>query len=262
MACPNATRHSKSSQHELNLDQFHNLLRRLLDRSHTHAIGYLGLGGSSGHMFAITLCSHGYTFVGKGSRSDQVPTLAHELGIYETIHPLQGNSIPVCLGLLELEGPYYLPSPNHLTHFLLLSSGGFWLSRWSKLLPPAVDIISSARTALKKLHDFNLTHCDLRAENLLWSTELQCVMIVDFGESALLEIPDVSPSVRYHVSSGQKRNRGVVQVDVKSCSSAGVRKTRKTRYRHRDLKFLMGERRCELAAVEMEVLRWLSAPAT
>jgi len=42
MACPNATRHSKASQHELNLDQFHNLLRRQLDRSHTHAIGYLG----------------------------------------------------------------------------------------------------------------------------------------------------------------------------------------------------------------------------
>jgi len=176
MACSNATRHSKSSQHELNLDQFHSLLRRQLDRSHTHAIGYLGLGGSSGHMFAITLCSHGYTFVGKGSRSDQVPTLAHELGIYETIHSLQGNSIPVCLGLLELEGPYCLPSPNHLTHFLLLSFGGFRLSRRSKLLPPAVDIISSARTALKKLHAFNLTHCDLRAKNLRWSTELQCVI--------------------------------------------------------------------------------------
>ena len=37
-------------------------------------------------------------------------------------------------------------------------------------------------------------HCDLRAENLRWSTELQCVMIVDFGESALLEIPDISQS--------------------------------------------------------------------
>lgn len=118
-------------------------------------------------MFAITLCSHGYTFVGKGNRSDQVPILAHQLGIYKTIHPLQGNSIPVCLGLLELEGPYYLPNPNHLTHFLLLSSGGFRLSRQRKLLPPAANIISSARTALKKLHDFNLTHCDLGAENLL-----------------------------------------------------------------------------------------------
>lgn len=62
-------------------------------------------------------------------------------------------------------------------------------------------------------------------------------MVVDFGESALLEIPDVSPSVRYHVSFGQKQNRGAVQVDVKSRSSAGVRKTRKTRYRHKDLKF-------------------------
>lgn len=39
------------------------------------------LSGSSGKMYAITLCSHGYTFVGKGSRSDEVPTLVHELSI-------------------------------------------------------------------------------------------------------------------------------------------------------------------------------------
>lgn len=89
MALPNTTQHRNSLQHELNLDQFHNLMRRQLDRSHTHAIGYLGLSGSLGYMFAITLCSHGYTFVRKGSRWDRVPTLAHELGNYETIHPLQ-----------------------------------------------------------------------------------------------------------------------------------------------------------------------------
>ena len=82
-------------------------------------------------MFAIALCSHAYTFVGKGNKLDQVPILAHQLGIYETIQPLRGNSIPVCLGLLELEGPYYLPSPHRLTHFLRFSSDGFRFSRQS-----------------------------------------------------------------------------------------------------------------------------------
>ena len=262
MACPNAIQHSKSGEHELTLVKLRDLLKQQLARTHTHAIEYVGLGGSSGHLFKITLCSHGYTFVGKGSRSDQVPTLRHELGIYESIHPLQGNAVPVCLGLLELKGPYYLPSPNHLTHFLLLSFGGFRLSRWSKLLPPADEVISSAVTALKKLHAFNLTHRDFCVENLLWSTELHSVMIVDFGKSILLEIPDIFPSVRHNLSSGQKRHRRVVQGDVKLRSSAGVQKNRKRRYRHRELKFLMGERQCELADVEMEVLRRLPMPAT
>ena len=194
-ACPNAALHPKTSKHELTLDQFHNLLQRQLHCSHTHAIKHLGLGGSSGQMYAITLCSHGYTFVGKGSRSDEVPTLVHELVVYESCHPLQGNPISVCLGLLDLDGPCYLESSNPITHFLLLSCGGIRLRPGLELIPPADVVISSAKRALKKLYDFNVRHRDLCVENLLWSIELQCVIIVDFGKSALLEIPGVPPSI-------------------------------------------------------------------
>ena len=256
-ACPNAALHPKTSKRELTLDQFHNLLQRQLHRSHTDAIKHLGLGGSSGQMYAILLCSHGYTFVGKGSRSDEVPTLVHEFVVYESCHPLQGKPIPVCLGLLDLDGPCYLESPN----FLLLSCGGIRLQPGLELIPPADVVISSAKRALKKLHDFNVTHRDLCVENLLWSTELQCARIVHFGKSALLEIPGVPPSARHRLSSSQNGHRRVVP-NVKLSSSAGVRKGRKTRYRHGELMFLMGERRCELAAIEMEILRWLPKPAT
>lgn len=98
--CPNAARHSKSSVHESTLVQFHDSLRQQLVRSHAHAIEYLGLHDSSGHMFTITLCSHGYPIIGNGSRADQVPTLSYELSIYKSVHPLQGQIIPICLGLL------------------------------------------------------------------------------------------------------------------------------------------------------------------
>ena len=261
MACPNATRHSRSFKHELTLRQLHDSLRQQLDCSHTHAIEYLGLHGSSGHLFAITLCSHGYTFVGKGSRSDQVPNLMHEYGIYETLHPLQGHYIPVCLGLFDLEGPYYLPSPDHLTHFLLLSYAGIRLSRYSKLLPPTDEVISSAEIALKKVHDFNLTHRDSCVENMLWNTELHGVMIIDFGSSTLLDIRNAAPSVRHHASTRTKGKRRVIQMDMNPRSPAGVRKKRNTSSRHGKL-FWVEERRCELDAIKREVLRWLPAPAT
>ena len=102
-------------------------------------------------MYAITLCSHGYTFAGKGSRSDEVPTLVHKLAVCEGCHPLQGNPIPVCLGLLDLDGPCYLESPNPVTYFLLLSCSGIRLRPGLELNPPADVVISSAKRALEKL---------------------------------------------------------------------------------------------------------------
>jgi hypothetical protein len=192
---------------------------------------------------------------------DQVPTLVHEVDIYKTIHPLQGQHIPVCLGLLALDEPYYLPTPDELIYFLLLSYAGISLSRRSKLLPPADEVILSAEMALVKLYEFNLTYRNFCVENLLWSTELHRVMIVDFGESALSEILNVSPSVRHHLFSGQKENQRVEQMDIELSSSAEVRKRRKTRHRCGKSKLLMAERKCELAAVKMEVLRWLPAPS-
>lgn len=85
-----------------------------------------------------------------------------------------------------------------------------------------IHLISSAKKALKKLHDFNVMHRDLCVENLLWSTELQCVIIVDFGRSALLENHGVLPSAMHRLSSSQNRYRRVVS-NVKLSSSAGVR---------------------------------------
>lgn len=84
-------------------------------------------------------------------------------------------------------------------------------------------------------------------------------MIFDFGESALLEISGIPPSVKHCVSSGQKENWREVDVKLKLSSSAGVRKGRTMRYRWKDLKYLIGERQCESGAVKMEVLLWLPA---
>jgi serine/threonine protein kinase len=78
------------------------------------------------------------------------------------------------------------------------------LRRGSKLIPPADIVISSAKRATKKLHNFNVTHRNLCVENLLWSTELQCVMIVDFGTSVLLDNPDFCLSLKHYIPSNQQ----------------------------------------------------------
>lgn len=95
-----------------------------------------------------------------------MPTLVHELGVDENCHPLQGNPISVCLGLLDLDGTCYLEFPNPMTHFLLLPYGGIQLRPGSELIPPADIVISSARRALKKLNNY-ITHRDLRVESAM-----------------------------------------------------------------------------------------------
>lgn len=200
-------------------------------------------------MYAITLCSHGYTFAGKGSRSDEVPTLVHKPVVYEGCHPLQGNPIPVCLGLLDLDGPCYLESPNPMTNLLLLSCGAIRLRPGLELTPPADVVISSAKRALEKLHDFNVTH-HLCVENLLWSTEFAVCHNRRLRQVRPTGNPGVPPSARHRLSSSQNGHRRVVP-NVKLSSSAGVQKGRKIRYRHGELKFLVGERRCKLPP-----LRW------
>ena len=133
------------------------------------------------------------------------------------------------------------------------------LQQLDRLAHLSVGLVCQCESVLRRQSIGVLFHQHIRFHR--HHVLLQCVMIVDFGTSVLLEISDFSPSLRHHVSSGQQGKRRVVQVDVRLSSSYGVRKTRKTRYRRRDLKFLLGERRCELAAVEMEVRRWLPASA-
>lgn len=62
--------------------------------------------GSRGALFQITLASHGYTFVGKGTRDVFVPDLMHEGRMYDRLKSIQGKLIPVYLGNIDLDRPW------------------------------------------------------------------------------------------------------------------------------------------------------------
>jgi len=49
--------------------------------------------------------------------------LSHERRIYRQLLPLQGNHVPVCLGMMKLRQVYYY-SGAQLSHLLLMSWGG------------------------------------------------------------------------------------------------------------------------------------------
>ena len=67
----------------------------------------LHIHGARGGLLKICLTSHGYTFGAKGTEQHNHERLRHEHGIYRQLLPLQGNHVPVCLGLMKLRQVYY-----------------------------------------------------------------------------------------------------------------------------------------------------------
>ncbi|KAM0798192.1 hypothetical protein BDR22DRAFT_891499 [Usnea florida] len=179
-ACHNVDRHSSSSSnHELSAETLFDLLRNQLSRSRDHAMDYLKIRGGIGHLFRVSLCSHGYTFGAKAIRVDHVHALTREYAIYG-----------------KLQTPYILPFPHILTHLLLLSySGPDLLSLEGPHLQPE-DLRSSAEATLKKLQDNGLQHCNVRKGNILWNTERSRVFMVDFEEFEFPGVPAAPPPKR------------------------------------------------------------------
>ena len=188
--CPNVNRHSSSSEHELTAEVLCNLLRDQLDRSLDHAMNRLMIEGAIGHLFRVTLCSHGYTFVAKAVRADHVPALTHEYAIYKKLRPLQGRYIPVCLGLIQLKHHYILPFPDYLTHLLPMSYSGTNLTSREGPLADFKD----AQATKRKLKAHGLRHNDFRRSNLLWNAELNRVFMIDFERSDHHDVPTAPSS--------------------------------------------------------------------
>ncbi|KAL8906903.1 MAG: hypothetical protein Q9171_006082 [Xanthocarpia ochracea] len=82
-------------------------LRTTLDKNITN----LKVHGARGVLFKITLESHGYTFVGKGTIGVFVSDSKHEGVVYNRMRSLQGKSIPVYLGnIVLIKRKWYEPN--------------------------------------------------------------------------------------------------------------------------------------------------------
>ncbi|KAK4185357.1 hypothetical protein QBC35DRAFT_476408 [Podospora australis] len=158
-----------------------------------HPIQAGELGGvwqtrSEGTLFKLTLARYGYTFVGKGTVSENVPYLLHEGKVYELLERLQGELVPVFLGNMNLVEPYHLIAMNsyyftgaRIVHMLLMSWVGEEAARMS--VPGlAAEVARLSRAVL----DEGVAHGDEREANILWSEERSRVMLVDFDRAVFL----------------------------------------------------------------------------
>lgn len=165
---------------------FLKLLREQLGKDMDRDCKPLGLQGSRGALFKITLSSHGYTFVEKGTVLAFVRDSDHEANVYRHLHTLQGSCIPVFMGTIDLIHPYYLDIGVEIIRFLLMSRAGESM----KLHPNPCreyEVHPEARRSEKVLRALGVEHCDLRPPNVLLDPRDQTLMLIDFERSQFLQ---------------------------------------------------------------------------
>ncbi|KAL9011550.1 MAG: hypothetical protein Q9173_003613 [Seirophora scorigena] len=178
--CPNVKLHPrKGKTHALTALKLRELLRHQLNRNMDDDCVDLRLQGARGMLFQLTLTSYGYTFVGKGTIDIYIPDLQHEYRVYRRLHHLQGRSIPVCLGSIDLDIPWYDLNVE-IIHILLMSYGGEAIDQAREIQEK--EQIQQFETAIAAR---GVKHQDIRRHNILDSRELGKLMFIDFERSTL-----------------------------------------------------------------------------
>ena len=217
--CPNVSNHCEEGhqgdRHQLDGEEFRTLLGEQLRRSRGDACQPLGIQGARGALFKVTLTSHGYTVVGKGTVLAFVKDLRHEAEVYRWLKTVQGVHVPICLGSIDLDKPYYYDAGIRIVHLMLLSWAGERPDgsktsasrdgpRWKSDLVRAINAI----------HGAGVLHRDIRMPNLLWNTETKRIMVIDFERA---EIVKAIRRALLPMSPNRKRKRlcGAKEVDNK-----------------------------------------------
>ncbi|EJP61042.1 metalloprotease-like protein [Beauveria bassiana ARSEF 2860] len=139
--------------------------------------------GSSGVLFKLELARFGYTFVGKGTVSARPRRLEHECSIYQRLEKLQGDVVPVHLGMVSFRPGYLLPGGAYVIHMMLMSWAGVAMDTTLSNLEWEVQ------RSIQTIYENGVNHQDEREPNLLWNAERCRVMVIDFDQATVLPPP-------------------------------------------------------------------------
>ncbi|ODH13602.1 hypothetical protein ACO22_07088, partial [Paracoccidioides brasiliensis] len=153
--CPNYQDHQKG---RIQIHGFCAGIRKQLamDRGPDTDCRPLYKAGSCGALFKVRFSSHGYTVVAKGVEYKHVHKLKYEKQIYDELRDLQGECIPVCLGVIQLalKYPYY-------------HDGGIYTHIHT------TGVSSMVHCALQAIHSKGVLHGDAEPRNILWNPTCQ-----------------------------------------------------------------------------------------
>ena len=212
--CPNILSHCEGGytgdQHQLSGEKFRMLLGKQLRQGRGNACQPLWMQGARGALFKVILISHGYTVVGKGTVTAFIKDLRHEAEVYQRLAALQAIHIPICLGSVDLNEPFYYDTGVRIMHFLLLSWAGERLDESKRA--PSTDRqtwTSDLVRAVSAIHQAGVLHHDIRMPNLLWNEETKRVMVIDFEGAEIVKAQAVRQALA-PISPNRKRKRAAV----------------------------------------------------
>ena len=184
--CPHVNFHrgGDGGKHALTKEKVCYLMRKQLARTLEWNCSDLNIRGARGRLIKLSLASHGYTFVAKGTQETFVPYLRHEARMYNRLSALQGHSIPIRLGSIDLVTPW-IDHQGYMVHMLLLAYGGLPVDEVGKTGP---DLERRVKEFDSELANFSVQHNDLwtsriRYPNMLWNEEFQRILFIDFERS-------------------------------------------------------------------------------
>lgn len=184
LQCPNVAIHRQfgSTKHDVPPERLaaivQDQLATNLDDSCT-SLDARGKFGAVGALFMVTVQPYGYTLVAKGVQEIDRTRLDTEARAYHQLKSLQGRLVPVYFGLFDLSRDYILQGGAHIVRMMLLSYVGEYR--------PDIEDDEMLRLfwALQK---HGVQHDDIRPANVLWSEELDRLMVIDFDHSSLYHI--------------------------------------------------------------------------
>ncbi|KAI3317903.1 hypothetical protein HD806DRAFT_550095 [Xylariaceae sp. AK1471] len=229
--CPNVALHAtknSSTHHPVTHTQWLQLLNDQLKQSLDDGITPLGLGGARGVLFKVTLLAYGYTFVSKGTIEVFVKYLEYEAAVYERLRPVQGRSVPVFLGAIDLRSMkkiYYYDHRVYIIHMTFLSWAGYDIDSPEVMKGGKEPLEEKAIRSLQSIHREGVVHRDMRVENMLFNPETDSVVIIDFERAVLLEPPRraLAPYVP------NKRRRLGETLDAKTRADTSTKRTKMQR---------------------------------
>ncbi|OAA33960.1 Protein kinase-like domain protein [Metarhizium rileyi] len=225
--CPNTSLHNKGSTeispryHPISHDEFLFFLQKQLKETLDNGITPIRLGGARGVLFQVTLLSHGYTFISKGTVRAFIKDLKHETAVYRRLRPIQGVYVPVFLGVIDLrtmDKIYYYDHRVYVVYMIFLSWGGCSINRIDAASVNSTQMEDAALRPLKAMHREGVIHRDVRLANMLFNPETGRAMMIDFERSTLLEAPH-SPLAQSVLNKRMcRREASVVKATKKVCN--------------------------------------------
>ncbi|KAH8428822.1 uncharacterized protein LDX57_006501 [Aspergillus melleus] len=197
--CPNVSDHGVD-RHRLTPATLISQLDRQFFSDHQQLDTQIGceslhVHGSRGALFKITLWSHGYTFVGKGTPVEFVTGSKHEELIYSHLAPIQGLYVPVLLGSLRLRHPFPYDGIAEIVHLMFMSYVGKPLAN-RRDLDRCPQIHQQVEKSLHAIHELNVLQGDPIPGNMV--EENGRVMFIDFERAKLqprrLPLGGISPN--------------------------------------------------------------------